>query len=91
MTDLYRFELSDQLKKVLKKLIKKDKIKYEATLKKIEQVCQNPQHYKNLQHGMKEFKRVHIDTSFVLVFKVDELAKKICFEELEHHDVIYER
>ena len=48
-------------------------------------------HYKNLQHDLKEFKRVHIDSSFVLVFKVDEQAKIGLFEDLDHHDVIYRK
>jgi len=86
---MYAYERSDELKKILKKLVKKDKVRFEATLKKIQQVCQNPLHYKNLQHDLKEFKRVHIDSSFVLVFKVDEAAKVIRFEDLDHHDVIY--
>ena len=71
------------------RLSKKDKVRFDATLKKIDQVCQNPQHYKNLQHDMKEFKRVHIDS--VLVFKVDETTKVTKFEDLDHHDKIYKK
>ena len=88
---MYRYERSDNLKKILEKLFKKDKVRYEATLKKIEEVlnCENPHHYKNLSYGMKEFKRVHIDSHFVLIFKVDEAAKSILFYDLQHHDKIY--
>ncbi len=37
----------------------------------------NTDHYKNLSYGMKEFKRVHIDSHFVLIFKVEEGKKLI--------------
>lgn len=90
---MYNFERSDKLIKVLKKLFKKDKGRYEATLNKINEVInsKDPDHYKNLSHDMKQFKRVHIDRHFVLTFKVDKSNKLIRFEDLQHHDVIYRR
>ena len=90
---MYDWKRSDKLIKILKKLFKKDKKRYEATLNKISEVInsQDPNHYKNLSHGLKAFKRVHIDTHFVLIFKVDEANKLIKFEDLQHHDVIYNR
>lgn len=38
---------------------------------------------------MKEFKRVHIDSHFVLTFKVEKNLIK--FEDLQHHDKIYKK
>ncbi len=88
---VYNPEVSARLKKILKKLFKKDKVRYEATLKKIDEIIhsQNPNHYKNLSYDLKEFKRVHIDSSFVLIFKVDDKNKIIKFEDFRHHDDIY--
>ncbi|MFH1917025.1 MAG: addiction module toxin RelE [Nanoarchaeota archaeon] len=90
---MYRWERSDKLIKILKKLHKKDKRWYEAALNKIHEIitCKDPNRYKNLCYGLKEFKGVHIDTHFVLTFKVDEAAKLIRFEDLQHHDVVYKR
>ncbi len=90
---MYEWKRSEKLKKILKKLFKKDKGRYEATLKKINEVIssKNPHHYKNLSYDMREFKRVHIDKSFVLIFKVEENKKLIKFEDLQHHDNIYSR
>ncbi|MCK4521647.1 MAG: addiction module toxin RelE [Nanoarchaeota archaeon] len=90
---MYDWVRSDKLIKILKKLFKKDKNRYEATLNKIKEVInsKNPDHYKNLSHDMKQFKRVHIDSHFVLTFKVDENNKLIKFEDLQHHDIIYSR
>ena len=90
---MYEFDRSEKLKKILIKLSKKDKNRYETTLKKIKEVLNSsdPNHYKNLSHDMKAFKRVHIDSHFVLIFKVDEENKVIKFEDLQHHDIIYRR
>ena len=90
---MYNFERSDKLIKILKKLFKKDKVRYEATMKKIQEVIssENPQRYKNLSYGLSDFKGVHIDSHFVLIFKVNEKDKLIRFEDLQHHDTAYER
>ena len=90
---MYRWERSDKLLKILKKLFKKDKSRYEAALNKINEVIksENPTRYKNLCYELKAFKGVHIDTHFVLTFKVDEKKRLIRFEDLQHHDIIYRR
>lgn len=87
----YNQEISEKLQKILKKLVKKDRIRYEITLKKIHEVItsEHPEHYKNLCYDMKEFRRVHIDSHFVLIFKIDEQKKVIRFEDLQHHNYIY--
>jgi len=59
-------------------------------MKKIEEVVKNPQHYKNLRTPLQEFKRVHIDNHFVLLFSVDENKKLITLQYFDHHDNIYD-
>ncbi|MFO8015489.1 MAG: type II toxin-antitoxin system RelE/ParE family toxin [Candidatus Woesearchaeota archaeon] len=90
---MYNLERSDKLIRILKKLYKKNKQRYEATLNKISEVTNsgNPDHYKNLSYDMKQFKRAHIDSHFVLIFKVDKNNNIIRFEDLQHHDMIYRR
>ena len=90
---MYNFERSAKLIKILKKLFKKDKVRYEATMNKIQEVIssENPQRYKNLSYDLSGFKGVHIDSHFVLIFKVMEKEKLIRFEDLQHHDIAYER
>ena len=90
---MYNFERSNKLIKILKKLFKKDKFCYESTMKKIFEVInsEDPQHYKNLSYELSDFKGVHIDSHFVLTFKINEKDKLIKFEDLQHHDIIYKR
>ncbi len=86
-------EYSEQLIAILRKLKKKDPVKYNIILKKRDDIKEkikiNPGHFKNLQHGLSEFRRVHIDRNFVLIFKVDKRNRTLRFEDFDHHDNIY--
>jgi len=86
-----KFEISDPLKKELNKLSKKDKSKYQATLKKIKEIVNSEkvEHYKNLRKPLQHLKRVHIDNSFVLTFSYNKTEDTIRFVEFDHHDNIY--
>ena len=90
---MFNFDLSDELKFKIRKLAKKDRKRVEIINKKIKEVINSDlesiKHYKNLKYDMKEFKRVDIDSSFVLTFKVDLQNKFILFVDLDHHDNIY--
>ena len=69
-----RHDFSNILKAKMIKLFKKDKRRYAILIKKIEKIAESDEtaieHYKNLSHGLGDRKRVHIDKSFVLIFKV---------------------
>ena len=90
---MFDFDLSDELKIKIRKILKKDKEKVEIINKKIKEVVNNDsnsiERYKNLRHELKNFKRVHIDKHFVLIFKVDKEKNFILFEDFDHHDKIY--
>lgn len=92
---MFDFNLTDELKFILEKLCKKDRKRAEIINKKIKQIINcdpvSIQHYKNLRYDLKDFKRVHIDTSFVLVFKVDIQNNFILFVDFDHHDIIYKK
>jgi len=88
---MYKFEIEEKLYQILKKLFKKNNKRYEIVWKKINEITNssNIEHYKNLKFPMNEFKRVHIDKSFVLVFKYNQINNKIKFYDLDHHNNIY--
>jgi len=92
---MFDFDLSDELKLIIRKLIRKDKKKVEAINKKIKEIAKSDEksieHYKNLRHDMKDYKRVHIMRSFVLIFKVDIINNFILFVDFDHHDKIYKK
>ena len=87
---MYKPVIESNLRKKLSKLFKKDRKRYEIVMKKLEEILQNPHHYKPLSHDMKHLRRVHIDSSFVLVFSIDEDDESVMFVDMDHHDKIYE-
>jgi mRNA-degrading endonuclease RelE of RelBE toxin-antitoxin system len=87
-----KFEIYPELNKKLIKLSRKDKSLHDQVIKKIEEVItvSDIDHYTNLRYDFKDSKRVHVG-HFVLVFSYDESEDLIIFENLNHHDKIYER
>ena len=88
---MYNYEIIPSLQRTLNKLWRKDKKMYEVVMNKIEEVIQNPQHYKPLKFELAGEKRVHIMKSFVLKYEVDEQNKKVTFIFFGHHDEAYKR
>ena len=87
---MFNYKTSKNLDKILSKLSKKNKQLYEQILKKIYEISnsQNIEHYKNLKHDLKEFKRVQLGP-FVLVFRFDKKEQIIYFIDFDYHDKIY--
>ena len=87
------YEIKLNLKKILKKLSKKDKASYEQVIKKIQEIInsENIEHYKNLRYSLKEFKRVRIKGPFILIFQYLESEGKIVFYDFDHHDEVYKK
>jgi len=84
-------EFSKELTRKMSKIQKKNKVMFDAVIKKIKEIKENPEHYKPLRYDMKGHRRVHIMKSFVLVFKIDYTNNKIIFVDFDHHDKIYLR
>ncbi len=84
----YQPEVRPQLQRIFRKLAKKNPQLNIAIQEKMEEIVQNPQHYKPLGNVMKGKYRVHFG-SFVLVFSIDEARKIVIFEDFDHHDKIY--
>lgn len=86
-----KFDIEEKLHKILQKLFKKDIKRYKIVWNKINEIVSSKdiEHYKNLMYDLKEFKGVHIDKSFVLIFKYDKTLDKVFFFDFDHHDKIY--
>ena len=90
MNKMYNHEIRPNLQKIMKKLFKKDNQTYERIIKKIKEIISSNsiEHYKNLRHDLKDFKRVQIGEK-VLIFSFDKTKNLIIFEDFDHHDKIY--
>ena len=85
----YRLQVSAELDKIFSKLVKKNKTQFEIINKKVEQILENPHHFKPLRGDMHGARRVHIDKSFVLTYEIDENNKTVKLLDFDHHDKIY--
>ncbi|NCN98943.1 addiction module toxin RelE [Candidatus Pacearchaeota archaeon CG10_big_fil_rev_8_21_14_0_10_35_219] len=90
---MFKYAFSDKLKLKISKIVKKDKKIAETIYKKIKQIVNSDEEsinrYKNLRYDLKDYKRAHIEKSFVLTFKVDIPKNFILFWDFDHHDNVY--
>lgn len=86
---MYELEYRKSVEKIFLKLGRKNKLQLEIIYRKIEKIRSDPHHFKNLRNPLQHLKRVHIDSSFVLVFSVDDSTRTITIEGYDHHDNIY--
>lgn len=89
---MYNYEVMPNFQRILNKLFKKDKSRYEQVINKIEEIINSPdiEHYKNLRYDLSDKKRVQIG-HFVLVFSFIKPENKIKFLDFDHHDNIYKK
>ena len=87
---MYDLEIKQEADKIFRKLYKKNPKQLMIIHKKIDEIRSNPEHvYKFLTGNFKGFNRVHIDGSFVLVFKIEHYRKMVIVYYYNHHDLIY--
>lgn len=88
---MFSYDISDELRKKLKYLSKKDKILVMNFKKKLSEIITRDNEtintYKNLKSPMNECKRVHLTSKFILIFKVIET--EIIFVDIMHRDYVY--
>ena len=85
----WALEVSAEFKRDYRKRCAKDKAFREAVNKKIEQVRENPLHYKPLRKPLQGLRRVHVMGSFVIVFEPMESRQIVRLIRLAHHDEAY--
>lgn len=87
---MYSLEIKEEPDRIFKKLSRKNLKQLSIINKKIEEIRENPGHiYKFLRKPLQSFNRVHIDKSFVLIFKIEHGRKTVVIYYYGHHDNVY--
>lgn len=90
---MFSFDLTDKLRRRVRKLAKKDRVLAINFKRKIEEVVSHNRTtidtYKTLKSPMNRFKRIHLTDNFVLLFTVDKKEKHILFVDILHWDKAY--
>jgi mRNA-degrading endonuclease RelE of RelBE toxin-antitoxin system len=69
--------------------MKRERNVLEAIYKKVEEIAENPYHYKSMRAPMQVIHLVHIMNCFVLSYSINESSKSIRIVDFEHHDNAY--
>lgn len=87
---MYDLDIKPSADRIFEKLSKRNKPRLVKIFKKVKEIQENPHHkYKNLRKPLQEFKRVHIDSHFVLIFIIDHKQKLVEIYYFDHHDKAY--
>ena len=84
----FRAEFSDEFRRVVRSLEKRDRMLLGRLAKEIRKVLKNPEIGKPLRHSLKSYRRTHVG-SFVLVYEV--VGSSVFFLDFDHHDRIYKK
>lgn len=88
---MYSTEIKPSCQEDINKLCRKNPVLRVALEKKMNEIAQNPQHYKPLKYDLAGERRVHIMKSFVLKFEIHEDRQAVEFIFFGHHDEAYRR
>lgn len=83
---MYQAVFSDEFKKQLQKIKKRDPVLYERLTSKVKDIMREPEHLKYLRNVLQGQQRVHLG-SFVLRFSQE--GEVIYFIAIDHHDKAY--
>ncbi len=87
---MYELDIKPEADKIFRILSKKNLKQLKIINKKIQEIRTNPSHkYKFLRKPLQSFNRVHIDKSFILIFKINHKDKVIDVYFYGHHDDVY--
>lgn len=85
---MYSISVKGHVERIFRRLEKRDKKQLKIIKKKLQQIVENPQHFKPLRVPMQNKRRAHIG-SFILIYSIDEKNKTVIVEEYTHHDEVY--
>lgn len=86
---MYELEIKEEADRIFAKLAKKNPHQLRIIDKKVKEIREEPFGYKFLRKPLQGFNRVHIDTHFVLIFKIDHQRKVVELWYFAHHDEVY--
>ena len=88
---MFSYDISDDLRRKLVKLAKRDKVLSDIFHKKVQEIIlrdeKTIQAYKNLKSPMKEYKRIHLTDNYILLFAVQR--NHIIFIDIRHWDDVF--
>ena len=90
---MFRYDITDKLKKKLFKLAKRDRVLAKIFKRKLLEVISHDKNsistYKNLRSPLNEYKRIHLTDNYILLFAVNLEKNHVLFVDILHWDCAY--
>ena len=87
---VWDLEVSPEFERDYQKLCRKNATFRRAVDKKVAQILEQPLHYKPLRGNLKGVRRVHVASSFVLLFEPQVERQVVRLLRLAHHNEAYD-
>jgi mRNA-degrading endonuclease RelE of RelBE toxin-antitoxin system len=84
----FKVKPDPEVEDILRKMIKKDRVRYDQISKKLLELAEKPELGKPLGNVLKGKRRLHIG-SFVLTYSIHDDENLIRIRNFDHHDNIY--
>lgn len=86
---MHKLAIKEHLDKKFKKLRKKDVDMLKLIERKVQDILENPYRFKPLRKPLQNKRRVHIGSSFVLIYEINDENQTVTLLDFDHHDNIY--
>jgi len=87
---MYELDIKPTADRIFRKLARKNPHRLGMIHKKLQEIREHPEHaYKFMRAPLQMFNRVHIDSSFVLIFQVHHAEQMVELWYFDHHDRVY--
>lgn len=85
----YTLALGPAFRRILKKLNRQGGTLRAELDRGIEKIVHEPMLGKPLRHALRNYRRVHIERSFVLLYEIQ--GRRVVLVDFDHHDRIYKK
>ena len=85
---MYKLKIKPTADRAFKKLVKKDKEQLRRVYRKIQQIQEDPHHFKPMRVPLDGYHRAQVG-SFVILYEINEKTKTVEIIDYDHHDNIY--
>ena len=88
---MYKLAVKENLDRKFKKLKKKDRKILMLIDRKVQEILDDPYHFKPLRKPLQNKRRVHVGGPFVLIYEVNKDEKIVTLLDFDHHNNIYKK
>lgn len=87
--EMYILVFTDNFQRVMRNLQKKNPTLVQSLVTRFPKLTRNPELGKPLRNSLRNFRRMHVEGSFVLLYEIR--MSEVHLMDFDHHDKIYKK